>query len=463
MVQKNDLGRTPIPRLFFAYYLPVLTSMLSVTIHQVVDGLILGQKAGKEGVAAVGLYAPVLILFIAIELIIMIGGSILYAQYSGAKNQEKALEIFRYTTTLTILVGILIMVSTPFIVQPMAQLLAGKETGQVYQYTLNYSFWALLWLPFFLLRVLWANFTNNDQAPKVSRNATVIAAGVNIVLDVVFVMVLDWGVAGASIATGISVLVALTYIGVYIGRSKRNLTFQGFRLQWTFDEWRKLLDLGFPSFVSEISFAVGFFLINQSLLPYGNLAVSAFGIINYLSFIFLRFFTAAMITVQPIISFNVGAGKVARVLGILKFGLVFTFVTGAITVLVGWVAGEPLMAIFSGKATPAFYAVATPAIRLYFIVFIAAGANYVLSMYLQAIGKTRLSIIMNACKTLGFVVFFLWLLPQILPMELQGIWLARPLAEIATLLLIGGLTLGWKNKYYSEKVIIKKASTSVSD
>ena len=86
MVQTKDLGNAPIRRLFFAYYFPAVVSMLSVTVHQIVDGVILGAMVGKEGVAAIGLYAPVLIVFIAIELMLMVGGGILFSQNIGAEN-----------------------------------------------------------------------------------------------------------------------------------------------------------------------------------------------------------------------------------------------------------------------------------------------------------------------------------------------------------------------------------------
>lgn len=442
-----DLGESPISQLFFSYYFPAIVSMLSVTIHQIADGLILGQQVGKDGVAAIGLYAPVLIVFIAVVLMLMIGGGILFAQNVGAAKPEQAIEVFRFATTLCVILGGVVALSAPWLAKPVTRLLAGNESGKVFSYTYDYTFWALLWLPIFLLRVLWGGFTNNDQAPKVSRNATLVASVCNIGLDLLFVVVFKWGVAGASIATGLSLLVALLYVGRYIAQGKRNLHFKGFRLQFGLSNWKQFLLLGLPSFASELAFAVGFIIVNQSLITYGKLEVAAFGVINYLSFIFFRFLAAVMIAMQPIISFNMGANKPERVLAILKFCLWFALGLGCLITLLGSFTSRPLLHLFSGNASAAFYQIADPAFSIYFWLFIGLGVNNVLSLYLQTIGKTLLAILMNVARSIGLVFLFVWTLPN--AMGANGVWAAKPLAEASTVLLIGAFTLLYRQRYYS--------------
>ncbi|EAY27020.1 MATE family efflux transporter [Microscilla marina] len=449
-----DLSKTPVSRLFFSYYFPAVVSMLSVTVHQIADGLILGQKVGKDGVAAIGLYAPVLIIFIAIVLMLMIGGGILFAKNIGLGRPDKALEVFQFATTISLVLGGIVALSAPWLAEPMTRLLAGNESGKVFTYTLDYTFWALLWLPIFLLRVLWGGFTNNDQAPKVSRNATLLASVCNIGLDLLFVMVFNWGVAGASIATGISLLIALLYIGFYIAKGKKNLHFQGFRLRFRLGEWQQFFLLGLPSFASEIAFAVGFIIVNQSLIGYGKLAVAAFGVINYLSFIFFRFLVAVFIAMQPIISFNVGAGKPDRVLAILKFCMLFALGLGCFITLLGSFTSQPLLHLFSGNASSAFYELANPAFSIYFWLFVGLGVNNVLSLYLQTIGKTLLAIAMNVTRSIGLVLLFVWFLPSV--MGIHGIWAAKPVAELATILLMGAFTLVYRKHYYSHDAIVQQ-------
>ena len=455
MVQTEDLGYAPIRKLFFAYYFPAVVSMLSVTVHQIVDGVILGAMVGKEGVAAIGLYAPVLIVFIAIELMLMVGGGILFSQYIGAKKPTKAQQVFQFTSTITIALGALIAFSSPWLAPWVTKLLAGGEQAKIYQYTYDYAFWSLLWVPVFLLRVLWGGFTNNDRAPKVSRNATMLGAVVNIILDVWFVLGLKWGVAGAAIATGIALMFSLGYIGFYIYQSKNNLTFKGFRLSFKLSGWKRVFELGFPSFASELAFAVGFILINQYMIQFGKHAVASFGIINYLSFIFFRFFAGVTIALQPLMAFNMGAGKPQRVLAFLRFGLFFSLGLGLLTIILGHLGGHYLLLVFSRNAEQAFYAIANPGIQLYFYLFLGIGINNVLSLYLQSIRKATLTSAMNIARGLGLVFLFLWLFSDILGWAIQAIWLVKPLAEVLTFTVLGGYTLLLKGQFYNTSVIAK--------
>jgi Na+-driven multidrug efflux pump len=214
--------------------------------------------------------------------------------------------------------------------------------------------------------------------------------------------------------------------------------------------------LGLPSFASEVAFAVGFIIINQSLIEYGKLEVAAFGVINYLSFIFFRFLAAVMIAMQPIISFNMGANKPDRVLAILKFCLLFALGLGCFITLLGSFTSRPLLHLFSGDASAAFYKIADPAFSIYFWLFVGLGVNNILSLYLQTIGKTLLAIVMNVARSIGLVFLFVWWLPSV--MGANGVWAAKPLAEVATVLLIGAFTLIYHKHYYSEEVLIKKSS-----
>src|SRR5687767_4212634 len=108
MAVSADPGKDPIPSLFFRYYGPTLTSIMSVTVQMVVNGLLLGQYVGKEGVAAVGIYGPVLTVFISFVLALTIGGGILIARSIGAGDGAQARTILRFGTTLALVAGLVI-------------------------------------------------------------------------------------------------------------------------------------------------------------------------------------------------------------------------------------------------------------------------------------------------------------------------------------------------------------------
>ena len=452
---QSDLGTAPIQTLFFRFYVPSLISMVSIATHQIINGIILGQQLGKEALAAIGLYTPVLLVSVALVLAVMIGGGILFARNTGAQRYAEARQVFQVATTLVLSVSVLIALSAPFITPPIVAYLAAGQSPPIIQYTTECTLWNLIFLPVFLIRVLWGGFLANDNAPKLSKNANVLAAFLNIMLDLLFVVIFPFGVAGAAIATGLSLLVAVIYLIVQMLRRTGHIDLKQFRFTLRFAEWRELFRLGFPSFVSEISVAFGFFLINRSLLPYGVLAVSAFGVVNVLSNLFLRFFTASMLAIQPIMAFNIGAKQPQRVLETLRFALFFTFTLGVVVYLIGVFLSDSLINSMASDESDEFKGVATRAILLSFVLFMATGPNYILTMYVQIIGKASLSTVTNIMRGFVLIALFLFLLPGPLSMHLNGVWLARPLSELALLLGFGGYLWFRRNLFFSDEAVLQ--------
>lgn len=451
-----NLGEDSVKSLFFKYYIPTLTSMLSVTAHQIVNGIILGQCVGKEGVAAVGLFGPVLTVFIGFALALMIGGGILISKNIGSKHFTYAQEVFQFTTTIVIVPGSIIALSSPFITAPVVSFLTSHEGQEIVKSTYDYMFWGFIWMPLFFLRMLWSNFVSSAGFPKVSRNSSLLAVLLNVVLDLLLIVVFPFGTAGASIATGLSIAGSVVYLLIHINKEDGHLSIKRFKFTFKLKEWRELIRFGLPSFMSEISFSLGLLALNRSLVPFGALVIAAFGIVNHVSFIFIRLFTAAMISALPIMSFNIGARFSQRVLEIFRFSMIFTFILGLLVSIIAFIIPDFLIAIFSGRETNIFKSVAANAVGLYFILFVAAGPNYLLSAYLQSIGKSVLSTTMSVLKGVVLIGLFLLLLPDYFGMGINGIWLSRSFAEIGTLVLIGVVTLLDKRNYYSHEAVLRK-------
>jgi len=453
MTAPNRLGEAPVKALFFQYYVPALTSIVSTTAHQVINGIILGRVVGKEGVAAVGLYGPVVIMLVALALPVMIGTGILLGKSIGAADYGNAQRIFAFATTLALLLGGAVALGSPLLVKPLAVFLAGAGNASLADNLAAYMRWQLAGLPVFFLNLFWAGLLRSDGAPETSRNASLVAVGLNLGLDLLLVVVLRLGVEGASLATVLGSAAATGYLALYLRRGKNHFGFRGFRFTVRLAAWRELLRLGLPSFASEVSFSTGLLLISRAVVPYGPGAVAAFGLVNYLSFIFIRPFTSAMIAVLPIVSFNLGAKLPGRVLETVRFSLAFTLGLGLAVAALGLAAPGWLVTLFAGDETAAFRRVAGGALSLYFLLFLAAGPNYILAAYFQSIGKPGVATAMPVLKGLVLVALLLAVLPG--GLGLGGVWLSRSLAEIGTLLLVGGYTWANRERYYGEKAMLR--------
>ncbi|CCH52440.1 Multidrug export protein mepA [Fibrisoma limi BUZ 3] len=453
MTASTSLGETPIRPLFFQYYVPALISIASTTLHQLINGIILGQQVGKEGLGAVGLYGPVVIVFVSLTLPIMIGGGILIGKRIGAGDYDKVQQVFRFATTLVLLTGGVVALMAPLLARPLAQFLAGAQNAALADKVADYAFWQLISLPVFFLGMIWGNFVRTDNAPRVSRNASLTAVAINLVLDLLLIVGLRMGVEGASIATAVAFASGALYLLVYIWKGKSHFSVRPFQFTLRLAEWKELLTLGIPSFASELAFSAGLLFISRSLTTYGPGAVAAFGLVNYVSFIFIRPLTAAMIASLPIMSFNIGAGRPDRVLATFRFAFGFTFGLGVLVTAIGLFIPQLLITLFAGDETGEFRQTASEAIRLYFLLFLAAGPNYVVGAYLQSIGRANLSSLISVLKGAGLVTLFLYVLPGYFGLGLSGIWLSRSLAELSALLLVGLYMLYRQSEFFSEQVI----------
>ncbi len=444
-------GRSPGESPVFQYYVPALTSILSITVHEVINGIILGRTVGKEGVAAVGLYGPVVIMLVALALPVMIGTGILLGKSIGAADYGNAQRIFAFVTTLALLLGGAVALTSPLLVQPLAVFLAGAGNASLADNLAGYMRWQLVGLPLFFLNLFWAGLLRSDGAPEVTRNASLVAVGLNLGLDLLLVVGLRLGVEGASVATVLGRAAAAGYLVLHLSRGKNHFGFREFRFTARLAAWRELVRLGLPSFASEVSVSTGLLLITRAVVPYGPAAVAAFGVVNHVSFILLRPFTSAMIAVLPIVWFNIGARLPGRVLETVKFSLAFTL--GLVMAALGQAVPGWLVMAFAGNDTAAFRRVAGGTLSLYFLLFLAAGPNYILAAYFQSIGKPGVATAVPVLKGLVLVALLLAVLPG--GLGLGGVWLSRSLAEIGTLLLVGGYTWFNREKYYGEKAILR--------
>lgn len=162
-----------------------------------------------------------------------------------------------------------------------------------------------------------------------------------------------------------------------------------------------------------------------------------------------------MIAAMPIMAFNIGARQPGRVLATLRFSLLYTMALGVLIAALGFLLPDQLVTLFSGDQSAQYHQVASQAMSLYFLLFLAAGPNYLLAAYLQSTGKPTVSILINCLKGFVLVLLCLGVLPSWL--GVAGVWLSRSLAEILTLLLVSVYTLYYRNKYYADSILAPTA------
>ena len=294
----------------------------------------------------------------------------------------------------------------------------------------DYISTVLICTPLYLVNSTCTAFVRNDGSPNIAMAATLASSFFNVVFDYILIFLLDWGMFGAALATGISPLISIL-VTLWHFLSKKNTI--RFRLLWPkFKMVLRSCRLGVGYFVGEIAGGVTGFVFNTILLGLsGNVAVAAYGIVCNVAVIGTAVFSGVAQGLQPMASEAQGAGDVDSRRAICRYAIKVA-VWIAIGIVASLVIFAPqVVALFNSEKDMAMAALAVPNLQLYVLGFLPASINIALCGYLGAIGRDRLCGILSVCRGIVAIVFFAVVLSQVF--GIFGVWIAYPVTELFTL------------------------------
>ncbi|MFW7526416.1 MATE family efflux transporter [Vibrio ostreicida] len=426
-----DFGHDPIKRLFFKLYWPTLTGMLTMAAYQLADGIIVGYGVGSMALAGISMSFPLLFVAISLAMLIGIGSSMVVAIKLGENQPAVANRVFHYSCSFSVLVSVVLACVLLVFIDTWVRLLGAS--ADIQPYLKEYIIYWAIFLPTLFLRFSFGFFINNDKSPHVSRNANILSSILNVVLDLFFVLVLEWGIKGAAIATGISQTIAVIYMGYHFYLGEKHLSFKNYVFRIRDREQKRIIGLGFPIFISEISGALAFALLNKTVIEQGGSeAGPALAVINFTLFLVMKFLVGAAFSVQPVFGFNHGAKKPQRIEVLLSFSLKFVFVIGVLAYILIYLFAGQIVTLFN-VAHPKEVQLATQALLLFYPATAFMGANLIFGAYFQSVEKLKIATSLALIRGIVLVAFFLMILPKLL--GIMGVWLAMPLAELVAFLI----------------------------
>lgn len=316
------------------------------------------------------------------------------------------------------------------------------------QYATDYLLWLLPGLVFFYLQCAGMMLIRLDGSPKYAMSVQVVAAILNIFLDWYMVYPLNWGIKGASIATSLSCIVGgLMVLAYFIFFSK---TLKFYKLKWSMKSLRLSLrnvgymaKIGLATIIAELAMGVTIVAGNFTFLTYlGEAGVAAYSVGCYLFPLIFSISNAVAQSSQPIISYNYGAGNMERVRQTLRMAIVTACACGIAITAGMWVSSPALAGIFldSGEKS---YMLARQGLPLLGFCALFFALNITFIGYYQSCEKATRSIIYMLLRGAVFLVPGFFLLPKLL--GTAGLWLAIPVAELTTLLVIALIYL-WQHR-----------------
>ncbi len=416
-----DLGTAPLSRLFWRYVTPTVAAMLITGIYVTIDGIFVGHVLGQDGMAGLMLAYPICAVLYAVGALIGMGASSLVSFYLGQGNPAKARHIVGNALVMVLLASALLSFIGIRYGEPMLAWMGAE--GEIFTAGLSYL-QAYAWLGVFaVLSMAFSSLLRNDGHPGFVTLIMVVGGLLNVLLDYLLMVVFPFGLAGVATATMLSQAVTGLACLWHFFTPRSQLRISWDTLRPDLRLMGETVRLGVSSFLMYLYLSVVLALHNKALLAVGtSLHVAAYGVISYTEAFFYLVFEGIAMGIQPIASFNAGAGHWRRVLRIRNLALGVTLGIALCAMFPLYLWPEAAVYLFAGD-NASLLPVASLGIWLYFWGLPMEGLLLVGATYFQAINRARIASLLTGGK-LVLIGGFLWGFSTL--WGVPGVWLALP-------------------------------------
>ena len=425
--------------------------LVFISIYGIVDGFFVANFAGEIPFAALNLIFPLIMILGSVGFMLGTGGNAVVSKALGEGDSERANRIFSMLVYTTIVIGAVLSVCGILVARPVAELFASTEKNmtveqraELIDYCVIYCRIILAALPAFMLQNAFQGFFVTAEKPRLGLYVTLTAGCSNMILDALFVAVFHGGLVGAAVATALSQCIGGLLPLLYFTRKNDSLLRLGkgpFQSRIFFG----VCVNGMSEMMTNIALSVVAIFYNAQLLTYIGLnGVSAYGIINYVGFIFIAVFIGYSVGVAPIVGYHYGAENKEELNNVFKKSMAITSLLGIAMALVAVVFARPLSSIFT-HGDEELLSLTVRGLRLYSLCFLMVGVNIFASSFFTALSNGVISLILSTVRTFLLPMLAVFVLP--LWLEVDGIWLSIGVAEALALFLSIAM-LFWKRKRY---------------
>jgi len=424
-ISSQDLGTQPITKLLIKQAVPASIGILVMSLNILVDTIFVGNWIGSIAIAAINVVLPVSFFIAALGMSIGIGGSSIISRALGSKNSEKALKTFGNQITLTLLLTITLVVLGLWFKDSIIFSFGGK--GNIFEPARIYYTIVLYGVPFLALCMMGNTVIRAEGKPKFAMYAMMIPSVTNLLLDYIFINVLDYGMAGAAWATSISYIICFAFILWFFlsKNSELKINFSHFGLSPSLVS--EISSLGFVTLARQAVVSITYLFMNNILFDLGGeVSVTSYAIVGRM--LMFAMFPVLGLTqgFLPIAGFNYGAQNYTRVRETINIAIKYAMIMAAFVFILLMLFPEAITRMFTSdmeiiSKTPSdmrWVFAATPIIAIQLI-----GAAY-----FQAIGKATPALILTLLRQGLFFIPLILILPKFYG-EL-GVWVSFPISDV---------------------------------
>ena len=272
------LGSAPIPKALVALGLPTMVGMLINALYNLVDTYFVG-GLGTNQMGAITVAFPLGQIVVGLGLLFGNGAAACLSRLLGCGDRDSADKVASTAVYSSISIGAIVICCSMIFLKPILKQIGAVE--DVMPYAMTYSGIYITFSIFNVFNVTMNNIVSSEGAAKTAMCALMAGAALNVVLDPVFIYVLDLGVAGAAIATAISQMVSTLVYVRYIFRRKSVFSFSVKACGFSKEIMSGILKIGIPTLVFQLLTSLSISMMNDAAKDYGSSALAAMGPVSY--------------------------------------------------------------------------------------------------------------------------------------------------------------------------------------
>lgn len=426
----TELGSQPIRSLLMKYALPGIIAMTAMSLYNMVDSIFIGHGVGAMALSGLTVAKPFMDICAAFGTLVGVGASSLVAIKLGEKDYRSANDVLANVILLNVLLGALVMAVGLYWLDPILYAFGASDV------TITYA-------REYMEIILWGNILTHIYYglnsmlrsighPKIAMYATIVAVVTNIILDPIFIFVLDMGVRGAALATMISQLVSVIIELVIFLNPKEVIYFHRGIWRLKRDITMRALGIGTAPFLMHMAACFVVIVLNNQLKRYGgDMAIATYGIANRFMFFFAMVVMGLNQGMQPIVGYNYGAKLFDRMVRALKLTAMCATCVMGVLWLFGLIWPEGFIRLFTHDELLIAQSVAPARVMLCTMVMV--GFPMVVGNFYTSIGMSGKAIFLSLTRQVIFLIPCILLLPLLFQTlnftPIWGVWWSLPLCD----------------------------------
>ncbi len=426
----GDFTKGSIPRLIIKLSLPMIIAQLVNVLYSICDRIFIGHLSSNPELALSGLGVsfPLISLILGFTNLFGSGGLTIFSIARGEGDNKKASAILQHSFYMLLTCSLITTFISLLFSNQILVFSGASQESLIYANT--YLTVYILGTPFAMLATGLNTYISAQGFAKHGVMSIIIGAISNIILDPIFIYVLDMDVSGAALASVISQFLSASYVMVFLINKNIPVPLKIRQFNFNASIAKNIIALGTPGFIFQATNSLVQTVFNSNLyILGGDIHVATISLLNSIRSLLISTINGLTSACHPIMSYNYGASQYKRVRKVIRTHFVFCLVISGFFWLILMCFPSLFLNLFTKD--PNFINIGSKALRIYFSMFFMMTFQIVGQTAFQGIGYASHAIFFSLLRKVFLVIPATYIIPAITNLGVWGIYLADPISQLS--------------------------------